>query len=123
MYLERFRLTGQNAVVTGGGCSIGLACADALAEAGARVIIADHDSVIAESGFSFLRAKRHGAEAVIVDVTDSRQGRRDFGFAAPRLRADRLPVFEARYAPPRAPACGDTTNMPAAKAIESEWEG
>jgi NAD(P)-dependent dehydrogenase (short-subunit alcohol dehydrogenase family) len=73
MYLERFRLSGQNAVVTGGGRGIGLACADALAEAGACVIIADHNPVVAESGLSFLHAKGHQAEAVIVDVTDSRR--------------------------------------------------
>ena len=73
MYLERFRLPGQNAVVTGGGRGIGLACADALAEAGARVVIADHDAELAQSGLAFLRAKGHQAESVALDVTDSRR--------------------------------------------------
>src|SRR5690606_8113846 len=57
MYLDMFRLDGQVAVVTGGGRSIGLAIVEALAEAGARVIIADHDPAVAEEGLSALREK------------------------------------------------------------------
>ena len=72
MYLNRFKLPGRTALITGGGRGIGLACADALAEAGARVIIADRDPAIAESGLAFLRQKGHRAEAIILDVTDSR---------------------------------------------------
>jgi NAD(P)-dependent dehydrogenase (short-subunit alcohol dehydrogenase family) len=73
LYLERFDLSGRTAVVTGGGRGIGLACADALGEAGACVIIADHDAAIAESGLAFLREKGHTAEACILDVTDSKR--------------------------------------------------
>lgn len=73
MYLDMFRLDGQVAVVTGGGRSIGLAIVEALAEAGARVVIADHDPVVAEEGLSALREKGIEAEFVQMDVTDSQR--------------------------------------------------
>ena len=45
MYLEKFRLDGRVAFVTGGAQGIGLACAEALYEAGATVITGDlHDA-------------------------------------------------------------------------------
>jgi NAD(P)-dependent dehydrogenase (short-subunit alcohol dehydrogenase family) len=71
MYLEKFRLGGKTAVVTGAGQGIGLACAEALAEAGAKVIIADRDSKIAAQGQADLKAKGYDAEVVIMDVTNS----------------------------------------------------
>lgn len=69
MYADKFRLDGRVAVVTGGGRGIGLACAEALAEHGATVVIADIDSGIAESGKAALAAKGYTAEARVVDVT------------------------------------------------------
>ena len=71
MYLDQFKLTGRIAVVTGGGRGIGLACAEALAEAGARVIIADRDATLADQGRMAVRAKGWEADNVIMDVTDS----------------------------------------------------
>src|SRR5215510_7202755 len=71
MYLERFRVPGRVALVTGGGRGIGLGCVEALAEAGATAIIADHDPGIAESGRDALRAKGYDPEIVIMDVTQS----------------------------------------------------
>ena len=41
MYLEKYDLGGRTAVVTGGGQGIGFACAQALGEAGARVILGE----------------------------------------------------------------------------------
>ena len=70
MYLEKFKLDGRTAVVTGGGQGIGLACAEALGEAGARIVIADRDPAMGEAGCAGLKAKGYAAEAVIMDVTD-----------------------------------------------------
>ena len=70
MYLEKFKLDRKTALVTGGGQGIGLACAEALAEAGAKVFIADRDQKAAEAGRAALQAKGHDAEIVIMDVTD-----------------------------------------------------
>jgi NAD(P)-dependent dehydrogenase (short-subunit alcohol dehydrogenase family) len=71
MYLEKFRLDGKVALVTGGGQAIGLSSAEALAEAGAHVIIADRDVAVGESGRDTLKGKGYNAEFTIMDVTDS----------------------------------------------------
>ena len=71
MYLERFKLPGKTAIVTGGGQGIGLACVEALAEAGARVVIADRDAVVAKAGSTELTNKGYSVETILMDVTDS----------------------------------------------------
>jgi NAD(P)-dependent dehydrogenase (short-subunit alcohol dehydrogenase family) len=71
MFFEKFRLDGQVAVVTGGGRGIGLACAEALAEAGARIVIIDLTEEIANAGKQALTAKNFVAETYVLDVTDS----------------------------------------------------
>jgi NAD(P)-dependent dehydrogenase (short-subunit alcohol dehydrogenase family) len=72
MYLEKYNLKGRNAVVTGGGQAIGLACVEALAEAGAKVVIADFNPKIAETGRDAMKAKGYPCDIAIVDVTDSK---------------------------------------------------
>ena len=57
MYLDKVKLNGRSALVTGGGRAIGLACVEALAEAGARVIIADVDPAVAAEGQKAMKAK------------------------------------------------------------------
>ncbi|HVE89830.1 MAG TPA: 3-oxoacyl-ACP reductase FabG [Burkholderiaceae bacterium] len=69
-YLDRFRLPGRRAVITGGGRGIGLACAEALGEAGAIVWIADSDASRAEIGVEALRTKGIDARSEVVDVTE-----------------------------------------------------
>jgi NAD(P)-dependent dehydrogenase (short-subunit alcohol dehydrogenase family) len=70
-YLDRFRLDGRVAFVTGAGQGIGLACAEALAEAGAHVVIADRDERLLQQGAKALQAKGYAVETQLVDVTDS----------------------------------------------------
>lgn len=71
MYMKRLSLEGRAALVTGAGRGIGLACADALSEAGASVIVADVDPALAAAAVETLRAKGRRAEARQLDVTDS----------------------------------------------------
>ena len=72
MYLEKYNLKGRLAVVTGGGQAIGLACVEALAEAGAKVVIADHNAAVAEQGRDEMKRKGYACEIANVDVTDSK---------------------------------------------------
>ena len=76
MYLEKLKLDGRVAVVTGGGRCIGLACCLALAEAGAKVIIADFDREVAESGRAEMKEAGFNADIVIMDVTKPDRGRK-----------------------------------------------
>jgi NAD(P)-dependent dehydrogenase (short-subunit alcohol dehydrogenase family) len=71
MYLEKFKLDGKTAVVTGGGQGIGLACVEALAEAGARVVIADRDAKAAATARAEMGKKGYHTDVVDMDVTDS----------------------------------------------------
>jgi NAD(P)-dependent dehydrogenase (short-subunit alcohol dehydrogenase family) len=64
-----FRLDGRRALVTGGGRGIGLACCQALAEAGAKVVIADFDRAVAEAGKAEMKKAGQAADVVIMDVT------------------------------------------------------
>ena len=72
MYLEKYSLKGRLAVVTGGGQAIGLACVEALAEAGARVVIADYNEKIGEEGRDAMKAKGYACDVAVVDVTDAK---------------------------------------------------
>lgn len=69
MYIEKYRLDGKTAFITGGGRGIGFCAAQALAEAGARVIISDHDPAVLEAGRVAMAELGHSVEAVALDVT------------------------------------------------------
>jgi NAD(P)-dependent dehydrogenase (short-subunit alcohol dehydrogenase family) len=71
MYLDRFKLTGRIAVVTGGASGIGLAITEALAEAGGEVVIADLREAEIEAARQGLAAKGLAVDGVVMDVTDS----------------------------------------------------
>lgn len=73
MYLEKFNLKGRTALVTGGGRAIGLACVQALAEAGAKVIIADVDMKVAAEGQAEMAKAGLKVETVEMDVTKPAQ--------------------------------------------------
>lgn len=71
MYLERLRLDGKVAFVTGGAQGIGYCCAEALAEAGARVTIGDRDADAIGKAIATLAAKSYALDGVVLDVTKS----------------------------------------------------
>ena len=73
MYLDRFNLKGRVAVVTGGAQGIGLACVEALSEAGAYVYIADRNLKIAQEAQAAMKAKGYAAGVIEMEVTDSKQ--------------------------------------------------
>jgi Dehydrogenases with different specificities (related to short-chain alcohol dehydrogenases) len=69
MYLEKFRLDGKLAVITGAGRGIGLAIADALGEAGARLAITDINGERAENAAVSMRQKGYQVDSYTLDVT------------------------------------------------------
>ena len=71
MYLDRIRLTDRVALVTGGASGIGLAIAEALGEAGARVVIGDLSEGAIADAVAALAAKGVQASGKRLDVTDS----------------------------------------------------
>ncbi len=71
MYLEKLKLDGRVAVVTGGGQGIGAACARALGEAGAIVIVADFMADRVEASVADLKKRGIKAHGSTMDVTKS----------------------------------------------------
>ncbi|MBN8950521.1 MULTISPECIES: SDR family oxidoreductase [unclassified Rhizobium] len=69
-YQEKFRLHGERAVVTGGGRAIGLCCVEALAEAGAAIVVIERGEADAQEALA-LRNRGYEIELRIGDVTDS----------------------------------------------------
>lgn len=68
--LDQFNITGRSALITGAASGIGLAYAEAMAEAGASVTLADIDAAGAEREAAKLRSAGHEARAAAMDVSD-----------------------------------------------------
>jgi galactitol 2-dehydrogenase (L-tagatose-forming) len=68
MFMERFRLDGRRAVVTGAGRGIGAIIARALAEAGAEIVIVDVEAYSAVETAGKLTAKGHKVHPRQADV-------------------------------------------------------
>src|SRR3954454_12593702 len=68
--LEQFDIKGRSALVTGAASGIGLAYAEMLAEAGAKVTLTDIDGEGAEREAERLRKEGYEARAAQLDVTD-----------------------------------------------------
>ncbi len=66
--LDQFSLAGRVAVVTGGAQGLGLAMATALAESGARLVLADIDRETAEAAREGLTSAGHEAMAIGLDT-------------------------------------------------------
>ncbi len=64
-------LEGQVAWVTGGGTGIGLACAHALAGAGARVVVSGRRAAELDTAVAAIRAQGGQAQALVLDVSDA----------------------------------------------------
>jgi NAD(P)-dependent dehydrogenase (short-subunit alcohol dehydrogenase family) len=72
MYLNKFRLDGKVAVITGAARGIGFATADALSEAGALVVLTDMDGTAAAKAAAALIAKGRKADHIGLDVIEPR---------------------------------------------------
>lgn len=78
MTLNRFDLTGRNALITGGGTGIGQQCATVLAEAGAGVVLCARRVDTLEQAVAKLEQEGHRASCVPMDITDEQQVKAGF---------------------------------------------
>src|SRR6476619_2864456 len=76
--LDQFDIKGRSAIVTGAASGIGLAYAEAMAEAGAKVTLTDIDRDAAEREAARLRGEGCEARADRLDVADRAQYRAVF---------------------------------------------
>lgn len=72
MYLDKFKLTGRIAVVTGAARGIGLSTVEALAEAGATVVLTDRDPDLLAAATQAMREKGYTVDSEPLDVTDAK---------------------------------------------------
>jgi NAD(P)-dependent dehydrogenase (short-subunit alcohol dehydrogenase family) len=72
MYLEKLKLDGRVAVITGSGRGIGFACAQALGEAGAAIVVAEMMPERMEQAVAQLKTLGLKASGQVLDVTKSK---------------------------------------------------
>src|SRR5512147_1408152 len=65
------RFDGKTALVSGAASGIGRASADAFAQAGAHVLLADLNAAEGEAAAAAIRARGQGADFLRVDLTDA----------------------------------------------------
>lgn len=70
-YMKQFRLDGRTAFITGAGRGIGLCTADALAQAGADIIISGIDQADLDTATEQLATQGHKVRSFLLDVTNS----------------------------------------------------
>jgi 7-alpha-hydroxysteroid dehydrogenase len=100
--LDRFRVEGKVALVTGAGRGIGRACAIALAEAGADVVVSARTAEQIEAVADEIRALGRRAEAVPFDVMELERMGELVDVATERLGGLDLLVNNAGGSAPRA---------------------
>lgn len=69
--LDTFRLTGQRALITGSSAGIGLGLAEALAQAGAHVVLNGRTASKVDAAAQTLRAQGLSVSTSVFDVTDA----------------------------------------------------
>ncbi len=113
MYLEKFKLDGKVAVVTGAARGIGLAIAEALAEAGATAVLTDVNAAGLAAAVQGLAAKGHSVDGAVLDVTDPAAVKRVHDVIAGRYGRVDILVNNAGIA---------ISNHPAETMSDAVWE-
>jgi 2-deoxy-D-gluconate 3-dehydrogenase len=110
--LELLNLKGKTAVVTGGAKGIGYGIAYRLAEAGAKVLVADMDEETAQTTAKELTDKGWNAESFKVDVSDEPQVQAMIAACKDRFGSIDILVNNAGIYPP----------VPVAQMTEEQFE-